>query len=157
VAEQSAVVPAGAVQVKRTFTAAREKVFEAWVKPEMMARWFGRGEGMPLSKMIQVDARAGGAYRMDLQSPEGKTYKMHGVYREVRPPERLVFTWQWEGGDFSDSVVTVEFRALGQSNFTEVTLTHEQLPEQWREDHRKGWIGCFDMLEKEMGWKPAQA
>ncbi len=131
-----------------------------------MPRWFGRGiKEMPLTKILELDARTGGHYKVEVScppevrpaeqerersasAPDYRIYRMQGTYREVRPPERLVFTWWWEGADFRDSVVTVEFRTLGQSNFTEVTLTHELLPEKEREDHRQGWEGCFDRLQE---------
>ena len=141
--------PAG-VQVRRTFAAPREKVFEAWINPQMMSKWFARGSHMPPGKVIEADARVGGKYLVEVSCTdrEGpKIYRMQGTYREVQPPERLVFTWWWEGADFAPSQVTVEFRALGQSKFTEVTLTHELLPEKEREEHRKGWIECLNMLE----------
>lgn len=64
------------------------------------------------------------------------------------PPEKLVFTWWWEGADFSETLVTVELRRLGQSQFTEVSLQHELLPDNWRESHRQGWTGCLEMLDK---------
>lgn len=143
--------PAAAVQVKRTFAAPREKVFEAWIKPQMMTKWFARSAQMEPGKVIEADARAGGKYLIEVTCKDetvDKLYRIQGTYREVRSPERLVFTWWWEGADFQPSLITVEFRALGQSQFTEVTLTHELLPEKEREGHRTGWMGCFDMLEK---------
>ena len=113
-----------------------------------MTKWFGVGSpDQPPTKIITLDVRPGGRYEVVMTSPEGKEYRMRGTYREVRPPEKLVFTWSWEGADFQDSVVTVELRRLGQSNFTELTITHELLPESQREGHRKGWIGCFDTLD----------
>ncbi len=45
----------------------------------------------------------------------------------------------------------MQFRQLGESNFTEVTLTHERFPNaQVRDGHSKGWNGCFDMLAKSL-------
>jgi len=138
---------AEAVVVQRTFAAPREKVFEAWVNPKLMARRFARAPVHPPTKVIEADVRPGGAYRIEVQGD--KLYRGWGTYREVRPPEKLVFTWNWEHHDFTDALVTVEFRQVGESNFTEVTLTHELLPtEKDREDHRKGWNGCFDSLER---------
>jgi len=130
-----------------------------------MPRWFARGlKEMPPTRIVELDARTGGRYKVEVScppeirpdeqqharsasAPEYRIYKMQGTYREVRPHERLVFTWWWEGADFRESLVTVDFRVLGQSNFTEVTLTHELLPTaKEREDHRQGWELCFDRL-----------
>ena len=75
-----------------------------------------------------------------------------GKYLEVKPGEKLVYTWQWDfdptaGAQTGDTRVTVEFRDLGKE--TEVTLTHEGFEsEPAREGHKKGWLGCFDRLEK---------
>ena len=137
------------IEVRRTFAAPREKVFEAWISPKLMPRWFGRGsKEQKETKVVEVDARPGGTYRVVVTAPDGKLYHMFGTYREVVPPEKLVFTWTWEGADFQTSEVNVEFRTLGQSNFTEVVLRHSLLPEKWREDHRQGWNACFNMLEQ---------
>ena len=136
-----------AVIVKRTFAAPREKAFDAWVNPTLMARWFTRCKGAPPVEVLEADARAGGHYRLVVTDDKGKVYRGHGMYREMKRPEKLVFTWNWEHDDYGNSVVTVDFRALGDSNFTEVTLTHEMLPERAIEDHRKGWEQCYDMLE----------
>ena len=138
----------GAVQVRRTFAAPRTRVFQAWVDPQVMTQWFARGPDMAPVTVVEADARAGGRYRVDcLCPPDNKVYKMTGTYSEVRPPEKLVFSWWWEGADFEPSRVSVEFRELGPAS-TEVILTHELLPEPQREEHRKGWIGCFEMLER---------
>lgn len=144
----SGASPETAVQVRRTFAAPREKVFQAWIDPKMMTHWFARNAKMQPAKVIQADARPGGRYHVEvICHPDPKVYAIQGTYREVRPPEKLVFTWWYPGADFEESLITVDFRTLGQSNFTEVTLTHELLPtEKQREDHRQGWEECFDML-----------
>jgi uncharacterized protein YndB with AHSA1/START domain len=115
----------------------------------MMAKWFARGPGYSPTKVIEADVRAGGKYRIEVS--DGKTlYRGSGTYREVQPPEKLVFTWTWEHDDFPESLVTATFQPVGQSNFTEVVLTHERLPERALEPHRQGWEECFDVLEKAM-------
>jgi len=142
---QTATFPA--VVVQRTFTAPIEKVFQAWTDPALMARWFCRITGQPPTRVLEADVRAGGRYKLEVQGD--KLYRGWGIYREVRPPERLVFTWNWEHDDFADTLVTVEFSTLVESGFTEVRLTHELLPtSKAREEHRQGWNECFDMLER---------
>lgn len=110
---------------------------------------------MPPVKIIHADARVGGTFLVEVegcppaeQAGETRIHRIQGIYRDVRPPEKLVFSWWFEGWDFKETVVTVEFRKLGQSNFTEISLIHEWLPEKEREGHRKGWERCFDLLEK---------
>lgn len=145
--------PETSVQVKRTFAAPREKVFQAWIEPRLMSRWFLKPTAQHQPKMVHLDARPGGRYRFEVVSPEtGKLHVLTGAFREIQPPERLVFTWRWENQpDFPETVVTVEFRQIGGSNFTEVILDHALLPEATRENHRKGWNGCFDALQTSLG------
>jgi len=137
-----------AVQVRRTFAAPRAQVFQAWIDPQVMTQWFARAPDMQPVTVVEVDARPGGRYRVDcVGQPDNKIYKMTGTYSEVSPPAKLVFTWWYEGADFEQSRVTVEFREISPAS-TEVILTHELLPESQREGHRKGWIECFEMLER---------
>lgn len=104
-----------------------------------------------------ADARPGGTNFMEVISPDGTTYKHLVTFREIRPPEKLVFTWTWEkisasGQKVNEQVgtlVTVEFQPRG--TFTEVFLTHEGFTDaEARADHNRGWNGCFDMLAKEL-------
>lgn len=141
--------PETVVEVRRTIAAPPEKVFQAWTDPSKMTKWFARGTVQNTISKMEADARPGGKYRVDVAAADGKTYHMVGTYREVRPPEKLVFTWRWEDqADFGETLVTIEVRRLGQSQFTEVILRHELLAEKWRAEHNKGWIACFDLLEK---------
>jgi len=74
-------------------------------------------------------------------------YVAYGTYREILPPEKLVYTWSWEGQDPMETLVTVEFREVGDS--TEVELTHERFPNaEERDKHNEGWVGCLDQLSK---------
>ena len=98
---------------------------------------------MPLA---EVDLRAGGSYRIHMLSPEGKLNRLYGTYREVKPPERLVYTWNWaEDPEMGETLVTVEFHQQGES--TKILLTHEFFPDAGRKDlHVQGWNGCLDHL-----------
>lgn len=139
--------PQTTLQLKRTFAAPREKVFRAWTDPEELKKWWGpEGYGTPTA---EVDLRVGGTYRLGMKKlPKGDVFYLTGVYREVRPPEKLVYTWVWEGeADLGETLVTVEFRDRG--NATEVVLTHELFPNaKVRDDHNKGWSSCLDRLAK---------
>jgi uncharacterized protein YndB with AHSA1/START domain len=149
--------PEVALQVRRTFAAPREKVFAAWTEPEQLEKWMCRDVSAHTILHHQQDIRTGGQYRMEIRDPaKGETYWGQGIYREVKPPERLVFTWAWSkdrpGGPTMhpgshETLVTVEFFARGNS--TEVVLTHTGLgTAALRDDHNRGWNGCFDVLAK---------
>ncbi len=137
---------ADAVTFQRTFSAPREKVFEAWTDPEALKQWFGPHDDFQIPS-VEVDAKVGGKYRFVLISPDGNNNTVAGTYREVVPGEKLVFTWSWvEGGmDIGETLVTVEFREDGEQ--TEVSITHEQLPnEEARQAHSDGWNGTLARL-----------
>jgi uncharacterized protein YndB with AHSA1/START domain len=131
------------------FPASRQRVYRAWTEPELLMKWFVESEGRV--DKCDIDLRPGGQYRIEGRMGD-KPWSIWGKYLEVKPGEKLVYTWQWEfdpgapapGGD---TRVTVEFRELGKE--TEVTLTHEGFDnEPAREGHKKGWLGCFERLEK---------
>lgn len=138
------------LRTSRTFPAPREAVFRAWTEAEAVKRWFIEpGEGR-WTEEPQLDPRPGGLYRFAGESG-GKAWCVHGTYREVKAPERLVFTWEWEDypekGDSGRTLVTVEFHDRGGQ--TELSLTHEGFShEASREDHRKGWDGCLDAIQE---------
>ena len=140
--------------ISKTINAPRERVFAAWTQPELLHQWWGAHGSFP-APIAEVDLRGGGQYRLGVPAPgKDAPYVCYGVYREVDPPEKLVFTWTWEKtpGDDSDFVpaetlVTVEF--IDKSGATEVVLTHEQFPdEHMRDEHEGGWVGCLDGLER---------
>jgi uncharacterized protein YndB with AHSA1/START domain len=82
------------IVMTRTFAAPRELVFEAHTKPEHNTRWWGpRAHDMPVCEM---DFRPGGAWRF-VQQAGGEEYVFHGTYLEIVPPERIKWTFAWEG------------------------------------------------------------
>lgn len=143
-----------AVHVTHVVPAPREEVFRAWTEPELLQRWY-RPPGVT-SVSAELDPRPGGRYRIALQRPPeaSETFCQVGTYLEVSPPERLVFSFGWEGlpplealkeAHELDSRVIVQLRDLGES--TEVSLTHERLEtENMRAFHRWGWESTLDGL-----------
>ena len=102
------------------------------------------------------EIRAGGRYLIEVRDPaKSQTYWGQGVYREVQRPDKIVFTWVWtkdrpEGENMhpgsEHTEVTVEFFARGSS--TELVLTQAVFgTEKLRDEHDRGWNGCFDALE----------
>ena len=80
----------GTVDIIRVFDAPRALVWQAWTDPKMLAQWFGP-RGFTAS-VPELDVRVGGAIAHRHARPDGNDYPMKGVFREVRAPERLVFT-----------------------------------------------------------------
>jgi uncharacterized protein YndB with AHSA1/START domain len=143
------------LQLTRVFDAPREMVFKAWTDAKQFQQWFGAAacDGGSLQS-TKVDARVGGKYRLQVRRADGEFYTTVGTYREVKSPERLVFTWAFEkdgsGDEFGEveppeMLVTIEFRARGKQ--TELTLTHEKFASvESRDRHNEGWTRCLDSL-----------
>jgi uncharacterized protein YndB with AHSA1/START domain len=132
------------LQVRRTFAATREVVFRAWTDPDWFSRWFG-GANASIPR-AELDVRVGGDYRVDWETEE-RSGSLFGRYLEVERPERLVYTFCWEGlpPEVTPTQVTVEFHDRGDE--TEVVLTHERQPsERVRAFHNRGWTASFDKL-----------
>lgn len=80
--------------LKRRLNAPPAKVYAAWTDPQQLARWMGP-EGVEMLK-AETDVRVGGRYRLLMRSPDGEEHDVSGVYREVTPNEKLVFSWAWK-------------------------------------------------------------
>lgn len=146
------------ITVSRTYDAPREQVFRAWTDPQYLLRWWApNGFTTPT---CTVDLRPGGRFRYCMRSPEGQDYHGQGVYREIIPNERIVYTDSFIDEDGNqvpathygmspetplETMVTVTFEDAREG--TKVTLRHEiphTLPE--REEMREGWSQMLGRL-----------
>jgi uncharacterized protein YndB with AHSA1/START domain len=131
--------------IKRRFKAPPAKVYAAWTDPEKVKGWMGPGEVK--AKSAESDLRVGGRYHWVMVAPSGDELDVRGVYREIVPNEKLVFTWAWLGTPERESLVTVLLKPDGDG--TLLTLTHEQFfDEDARDQHNNGWHGALDKMEK---------
>lgn len=133
------------LQVKRLVHASPQAVYRAWTDASELARWFRPAPHLE-TVVHELDLRAGGTYRIEMKDPDGSSYVAIGEYRELEPPERLAFTWRWEGSPATDTLVTVELAP--KDGCTEIVLTHTLFQsEEERDGHLEGWTGCFAQLE----------
>jgi uncharacterized protein YndB with AHSA1/START domain len=132
------------LRLKRHYPVPVEKVFRAWTDPQALRQWFGpSNEGKIL--VSETDLKVGGRYRIVMQMPSGEQHRVGGVYREIVPNEKLVFTWAWESTPERESLVTVHMKSVGDG--TDMTLTHEHFfDEAARDRHEHGWNGTFERL-----------
>jgi uncharacterized protein YndB with AHSA1/START domain len=131
----------------RRFRARPEKVWSAWTDPEKLIAWFGTAKARPGSLCAELDVRIGGRYRISFDDTSGEHYEVGGVYREVVPNERLVFSWAWHSTPERESLVTVSIKPDGAG--TLMIFSHEQFfDEAARDNHAKGWNELFTQLEK---------
>jgi uncharacterized protein YndB with AHSA1/START domain len=102
-----------------SFAAPRHLVFDALTKPEYLPRWLD-APGRKL-ELCEVDLRVGGAYRYVWRGEGKKDVGMHGIFREVSPPDRYVRTEAWEDWEAGEILVTVEL--VEKSKVTKATTT----------------------------------
>jgi uncharacterized protein YndB with AHSA1/START domain len=107
------------IGMTRLFDAPSRLVFEAWTSPEHLPHWMlgPKGWTMPV---CEVDLRPGGAWHFVWRRSDGTEMGMRGVYREIRPPERLVSTESW-GGDWPETLNTLVLTE--KDGKTTITLT----------------------------------
>lgn len=135
------------LHITRTVAAPRELVWRAWTDPDHLINWFKPRD----CELIEprFDIRPGGSYRCGYTF-DGGPFWLRGVYREITPPERLVFThgWENESGEIDlDTLVTVTFTEQdGKTTF----VFHQALFDsvENRDSHGEGWGEAFDRLEE---------
>jgi len=146
------------LNITRIFNAPRELVWKAWSEPEHFKRWWGPKTFT--APECKLDFRVGGKYLNCMRAPDGKDYWSTGVYREIVPLERIVYTDNFADekgnivpasfygmpGDFPEEmVVTVTFEDLNGK--TKMTLRHAGMPAgKMGELAEQGWNESFDKL-----------
>ena len=136
------------LQMERSYDAPAQAVFDAWTSEEVMRRWFHAGHDWETPEAT-VDLRVGGAVRVVMRNPHtDTTHGGGGVYTEIDPPRRLVFTWLWD--DMSvRQLIEIDFEE--HDGTTTVRFTHRDL---WDEEavrsHEDGWTRMFEILASQL-------
>lgn len=136
------------LRVTRVIKAPREQVFRAWTEPAQVVKWWAPEQFV--EPTAEVELRVGGRFRLGMRPKDGLSFYAVGTFREVKPFERLVYTWRWDppgpwGSE--ETLVTVEFKERGARE-TEMILVHERfVSEEERDQHAQGWAGCLERLE----------
>ena len=112
--------------IVRRIKATPAKVYAALTEPAKMMRWWGPDAGPTLS--AEADVRPGGRFSVVFRILNGEEHYARGVYRDVVPDEKLVFTWEWVAMPERESLVTLSLRPLNGG--TELTLIHEQFHDE---------------------------
>ncbi|MYN20551.1 SRPBCC domain-containing protein [Rugamonas sp. FT107W] len=137
--------PPAQVSLRRIYPVAPEKVWRAWTDPQALSRWFGPGEAS-LTR-ADIDLREGGRYHLAFAGPDGGLNQMTGVYQEVRPFTRLVFTWAWHSTPERVSRVSIDLAPVAAG--TELRFVHDRFfDEQARINHERGWAFFFSSLDR---------
>jgi len=132
-----------ALVIKRTFDAPRDLVWKVWSDPDQAKEWWGpNGFTLPF---VEMDQRPGGKWRAQMRGPDGKDLWQHGVYREIVPPEKTVYTFIWDAEPDQEMLVTVLFAARG--NKTEMIFRQEGFKSaEEKSGHEDGWNQTFDRM-----------
>jgi len=143
--------------ITRTFHAPRELVWRAWTEPELYKRWWGPSHFT--CPVAHIDLRVGGKYLSCMRSPDGQDFWSTGVYREIVPVERLVYTDCFADAEGNvvpasyygmpdmplEMVVTITL--VEQGDKTVMTLQHEGMPaDEHGANAKEGWTQSFDKL-----------
>jgi len=134
------------LNIRRTFNAPRALVFRAWTEPQLLAQW-SCPRGFTCSEN-RGELRVGGTFSARMRSPEGSEHRLRGVYREIVPPERLVFTHCWvdeQGAPGPETLVTVtlaEHDGRTEMRFRQALFVSVEA----RDRHEQGWTSCFERL-----------
>jgi uncharacterized protein YndB with AHSA1/START domain len=152
-AEQPAPAPGRrlGLTITRVFDASRERVWREWTEPERFADWYGGPEAdVPIST-VAMDVRPGGAWQATMFfGPERREIRWTGVYVEVEPPERLVFTISDDPGDAAGELVIVVLRDLGDGRTEMVLEQHGALPPDVYDAAHNGWAVFLDRMAERL-------
>jgi uncharacterized protein YndB with AHSA1/START domain len=132
--------------IVRSFDAPPSLIFALWSNPDHLKRWIGP-KGFTCREAM-IDFRVGGVYRVMIESPERGESWFGGVYREIEPDKRLVFTFTWDEGPSAgrEMLITITFEERGGKTIQ----TFHQAPFRdaaARDRHVHGWNGGFDKEE----------
>ena len=148
--------PPTTVLLARRLAAPPERVFDAWLDPQKIARWMIASSAEDHVKRVAVDARVGGTFSF-LVERQGLEIEHLGGYVEIERPRRLAFTWnavtpREPGGPRSSGIgtlVTLDFAPAGTG--TELRLTHEGVPEELALRTEEGWSKIIQTLAHTLG------
>ncbi len=136
------------LRIERLIPAPPDKVYALWTDPDLLVKWWGP-EGYDIPQH-SLDVRPGGHWRTVMRSPEGARHTVSGIYRELMPPKRMIFTWGWEddtGQRSHETEVTVTFEpAPGGTRL--VLLQRHFEDKDSRDRHQHGWESTLNCLEQ---------
>ncbi len=137
------------VVTERVFDAPRDRVYAAFTDPELIPQWWGLRSTTTV--VDKLDARPGGAWRFVERNSDGSENGFRGTFREVTPPESLVYTFEWEGMPGHVVVDTVRFEDLdGRTKVTNTSLFHttEERDGMLESGMEKGLNESYEQLDE---------
>lgn len=139
--ETAPAIETRSITLERTFDCTPEALWDAWTKPELLAKWFGP---FPEGEVMELDLRPGGGFRLAMIDEQGERYPVWGEYKEVQAPNRLVFTAKALEIGKQVSTVTLEIEPSGPR--TLLRFRQDGIPAQVAEGTGEGWRMAWDKL-----------
>jgi uncharacterized protein YndB with AHSA1/START domain len=134
------------VNIEKVINAPIEKVFDAWLNPELLSKFMMGMPDMPETD-VELDAREGGSFTF-IMHYRGEKLPHTGKYLEISRPDKLVFTWISHHSVVDNSTVTLNFTRIDDSR-TNITLSHVKfIDEEMRSAHEGGWGCILDKLNE---------
>jgi len=149
------------LNISRQFNLSIDRVWKAWTEPASCEKWWGpKGFTCPY---CSIDLKIGGKYLSCMRSAEGDEFWSTGVYKEIIPYKKLVYSdsfsddkgniipasaYNMPGEWPMELLVTITFEETGEK--TKMLLQHEGLPPEIYDDCEKGWQESFDKLEENL-------
>lgn len=141
------------LELTRVIKASKQRVFNAWTRPDMIRQWFGPKDRTV--ENVQADSHAGGQYEIGMSGVQGAVTEcgdvrtgpsgVSGRYVKVDPYDLLQFTWKGTWDPTEETLVTIELRDVDGG--TELKLTQERfMTETSRAQHEHGWTGSLEKL-----------
>jgi uncharacterized protein YndB with AHSA1/START domain len=135
------------LHLEKVLRAPRERVFAACVEPEKLAEWWGPKDFTVANAEICV--REGGRYRLTMQPPDGQAFHLTGEFREVEPPRRLVYTFEYEEPDPDDQETVVTLSFVDDGEGTRLVLDQGPFATKARHAlHETGWTETLERLAR---------
>jgi uncharacterized protein YndB with AHSA1/START domain len=139
------------LEVSRRLKAPRALVYRMFADPTHLVRWFGP-EGHTCLECV-VEPKVGGRFYAALRGPDNVMRRCQGVFQEIVPDRRMIFTWEWldDGGMPRDpnlkTFVSITLETKGDE--TELTLRHTGFENAEQAGmHAQGWEGCLVSLDQ---------
>jgi uncharacterized protein YndB with AHSA1/START domain len=137
--------------ITRVLDAPRERVWAEWTEPDRFADWFGGPESDVPLDTVAMDVRPGGAWRATMYAgPRRREIRWAGEYREVRSPERLVFTITDRPEDDLFELVVVVLRDVGEGRTEMVLEQHGRMRADEYDRAKRGWGGFVDRIAERL-------
>lgn len=114
------------IRTERVVDASRDRVWRAFTEPQLIARWWGRGNKLVIERF---ELKRGGHWRFVEHAPDGES-GFEGRFREVRPQDRIVQTFEWDGMPGHVIIETLDLEDLGDGRTKIVNLSQFHTPEE---------------------------